>query len=130
MQSRSLEIYNWYVILDSILASNTVDGLLINCKNSLSQVFFEVLDLSTSCCVFGFFFIFFAHTVLKYSMYLGGIKYTKYFLSHVHVKYNTLVTSNNNPPLQSHNIIFRAVVLVKILRTNFSNNPLIQMSIF
>ena len=47
MQRRSLGIYNWYVILDSILASNTVDGLPINCKNSLSQVFFEVLDLST-----------------------------------------------------------------------------------
>ena len=41
---RSLEIYNWYVILDSILASSTVGGLLVNCKNSLSQVFFEVLD--------------------------------------------------------------------------------------
>ena len=63
MQRRSLGIYNWYVILDSILASNTVDGLLINCKNSLSQVFFEVLDLSTSFFVFfGFFFhIFRAH---------------------------------------------------------------------
>ena len=46
MQRRSLGIYNWYLILDSILASNTVDGLLINCKNSLSQVFFEVLDLT------------------------------------------------------------------------------------
>ena len=128
MQRRSLGIYNWYVILDSILASNTVDGLLINCKNSPSQVFFEVLDLST--IFFFFFFIFFAHTVLKYSMYLGGIKYMKYFLSHVHVKYNTLVTSNSNPPLQSHNIIFLAVVLVKILRTNFSNKLLIQISIF
>ena len=63
MQRRSLGIYNWYVILDSILASNTVDGLHINCKNSLSQVFFEVLDLSTSFfvlfCLFGFFFFFF-----------------------------------------------------------------------
>ena len=63
MQRRSLEIYNWYVILDSILASNTVDGLLINCKNSLSQVFFEVLNLGTSCCVFCLFFhIFRAHS--------------------------------------------------------------------
>ena len=129
MQRGSLGIYNWYVILDSTLALNTVDGLLINCKNSLSQVFYEVLDLSTSFFVL-FFFIFFAHTVLKYSMYLGGIKYMKYLLSHGHVKYNTLVTSNSNPPLQSHNIIFLAVVLVKILRTNFSNNLLIQMSIF
>ena len=68
--------------------------------------------------------------MLKYSKYLDGIKYMKYFLSHVHVKYNTLVTSYNNPPLQSHNIIFIAVVLVKILRTNFSNNLLIKMSIF
>ena len=60
MQRRSLGIYNWYVILDSILASNTVDGLRINCKNSLSQVFFEVLDLSTSF-LFLFFHIFRAH---------------------------------------------------------------------
>ena len=62
MQRRSLGIYNWYVILDSILASNTVDGLLINCKNSLSQVFFEVLDLSTSFFFVVFFHIFRAHS--------------------------------------------------------------------
>ena len=124
---RSLRMYNWYVILDSILASNTVGGLLVNCKNSLSQVFFEVFDLSTS--LFVCFFIFFTH-MLKYSKYLDGIKYMKYFLSHVHAKHNTLVTSNSNPPLQSHNITFLAVVLVNILRTNFSNNPLIKMSIF
>ena len=60
MQRRSLGIYNWYVILDSILASNTVDGLLINCKNSLSQVFFEVLDLSTR--FFLFLFSYFSRT--------------------------------------------------------------------
>ena len=123
MQRRSLGIYNRYIIL----ASNTVGGLLVNCKNSLSQVFFEVLDLSTS--FFGVFFIFFTHR-LKYSKYLDGVKYMQYFLSHVHVKFNTLVTSNSNPPLQSYNIIFLAVVLVKILRTNFSNNLLIKMSIF
>ena len=61
MQRRSLGIYNWYVILDSILASNTVDGLLINCKNSPSQVFFEVLDLST------IFFFFFFHIFRTHS---------------------------------------------------------------
>ena len=71
---RSLGIYNWYVILDSILASNTVGGLLVNCKNSLSQVFFEVLDLSTSL----FVFIFFTH-MFKYSKFLDGIKYMKHF---------------------------------------------------
>ena len=68
--------------------------------------------------------------MLKYSKYLDGIKYMKYFLSHVHVKYNTLVTCNSNPPFQSHNIVFLTVVLVKILRRNFSNNLLIKMSIF
>ena len=54
MQRRSLGIYNWYIILDSILASNTFGGLLVNCKNSLSQVFFEVLVL------FCFFFSYFS----------------------------------------------------------------------
>ena len=53
---RSLEIYKGYVILDSILASSTVGGLLVNCKNSLSQVFFEVLDSK-----YNFFHIFHAH---------------------------------------------------------------------
>ena len=57
---RSLGIYIWYVILDSILASNTVGGLLVNCKNSLSQVIFEVLDLSTRFFLF-VFHIFHAH---------------------------------------------------------------------
>ena len=46
----------WYVILDSILASNTICGLLIDCKHSGSQVFYEVLDLGT--ILFFFFFIF------------------------------------------------------------------------
>ena len=73
MQRRSLGIYNWYVILDSILASK----------------------------VFLFFvFICFTH-MLKYSKDLDSIKSMKYFFSHVHVKYNTLVTGNSNPPLQS-----------------------------
>ena len=89
-QKRSLGI--WYVILDIILASCTVCGLLINCKNRRGRVFFEVLDLSAS-----FFFRFFMH-MLKYSKYLKGVKYMKYFLNHVHVKYNILVTSNNTRP--------------------------------
>ena len=61
-QKRSLGI--WYVILDIILASCTVCGLLINCKNRRGRVFFEVLDLSAS-----FFFSFFhAHAqILKVS---------------------------------------------------------------
>ena len=45
----------WYIILDSILASNTVCGLLIHCKNSQAQVIFEVLDLSASLFVFSYF---------------------------------------------------------------------------
>ena len=48
IKTLALGIYNWYIILDSILASNTVGGLLVNCKYNLSQVFFEVVDLSTS----------------------------------------------------------------------------------
>ena len=68
MQRRSLGIYNWYIILDSILASNTVGGLLVNCKNSLSQVFFEVLDFSTSLFVWFFFHVFHAQAqILKVS---------------------------------------------------------------
>ena len=62
MQRRSLGIYNWYIILDSILASNTVGGLLVNCKNSLNQVFFEVLDFSTSLFVWLLFFSCFSGT--------------------------------------------------------------------